>query len=158
MLPALDFFVTLASIVGLGVMSKREERRDEAAAKANPIKPMKNFPFGNKEADKLFNWSSQHELMEIYKSEYGEDPPVIKVMMDKLGYVDWDRYEGYIADNVIRDCCVLGISEKRNYVFNNPGSCRCNFCDQYGIRCKWNNNRSLEKRIIDHRHNAAFID
>ena len=155
----LGFFSTLAAWIGIGVVEHSQRAMADRIAKENPL-PSKfmegSWPYDHWEADVL-SYKSPVELREIFKTELEDDPPAIKVMLKKLGEIDWECYKGYPLDNVIQHCCICGISQKRKYDWKNPPRSRCNFCDQYGIRCKWENNRKLKKQKSNHKP-YVFID
>lgn len=153
----LGFFSTLASLIGIGVVEKTQQARANKIARENPIRVKGSGLYDNDEANRLYYFKTQRELVDIFKTEYKEDPPVVKVMLARLGKIDWECYKGYPLDNVIKHCCICGISQKRKYDWKNPPRSRCNFCDQYSIRCKWENNRKLRKPKSNHKP-YMFID
>ena len=142
----IGFFTTLAAWIGVGVIEAAQRAKADKIARENPLPyiPKGLGSYDHWDANVLSH-SSPAELREIFNSEVGGDPPAIKLMLKEQGFIDWECYKRYPLQNVIRHCCICGISEKRKYEWRFPEYPRCNYCDQRGISCTWQNNRKLRK-------------
>lgn len=135
----LGFFSTLAAWIGIGIVEQKQKTRDERVARENPIYVAYQ---GNETASKILsdNWWNVKNLLSQYIKEYDEDPPIVQIMKQECGEVQW----GYFY--ALEDCLMYGLLNKRNIPAKNMRTpFRCTFCENRGQECIWSYNRAKPK-------------